>query len=1580
MNITGQINNIITNNIFSGYYVKHHNRGIRPRLFEFSSPFFSYLNFDTPYEATLRSGDTIAAAGRKIRDSDTPAQSDRSGVLYYYDRADLYGLCHGFGHDIKTFHSGFNFYNAFYPAGYFAPPFGENVSIFKANLDGYANLDNGACAPLSVTDYNEQFGIVSRAAEDVGITTATLTQNIYAQIVSPKEVCPPDVAVTNYFDEVNFLRIPGTTQALGGMDANNNNPIPTSLDNFAIKTNGRYKLTSDVDHNYIEFSGGKPIPSYSFNDQENKLNNTLCLASLMETEISFGRGTNGIQLVDAPDILFGGIGDQVSFAGADPWHYWHFTFRENAATLPFLNNFTPIRGPGITNRSLSEGTQLFLPILSSEDSYWQNRQCPDTVDFLPWTFGASIYACPSEHFDIPYYAATKRFGFYGARFVNSCKKLLMVYPWSGVSQATELPQSNTHYPLDLDTTEPDGIDEVDGVGRWSFSDYDNLLRTAKAEERYSNMYAFNKGFFIWANSGYIAQQPEFNQLQAYNGFSSAYSSLLQKFQFVFTNGLTSFTGSEPMVMIVSGLAASDASVVDSGIQSDILFNNNAYLDFRHIIDSVVTGTGIYNWTAIEDKFAYYVSDGVGINETFYSSIVSGREKRILTRYFENFIRGNPIDLYPLNHIPFSFDKSNDYLTHSGWGRSPHTFGKNSVLPEISRRYFEGAYGNASALTGLADILNALSIAQDTFYYPGFFNDLRFNKTTPKPTYEVTTSGFILDTINRKFSPSGWLAIGYNEVGALDANFSCFTPIFVQSPLPKVFCKVGQAPTLRIYAVDYHSIPEDKMSLKYPEVAYWCEKLKLFSPKKENLYPLKYKWHRVKKTDYDGFIASGDFNKAESSNPTGEWCCLEGDGKNCTVIHPKECFPPFVTGTTIDYAFLKGAKFNKDDQYYYFCLASGRFGVRISNKSELVIEDWARFDVSFKNAMNASNGLRVDFEVYDKNDSLNIVSFSSSQDSPSYDGYELDVNAIPETVIEQKIPPPNAGFGAVTAYRFIGPIGYVGTTRSYAPSTLKDTRGLRETYGRLLDYGSLIKFSKQLSQQEGDLLYGYKHLPTCENYTLPAGKKGVRVMAYCGGYKLSHWALQQKAFAAQDSRFGAKWQTLSHVGELYPPTPYTADIDNPTFAVGQFQWGNNLGAIKRFGQASNNTTDDIVFLGGSSPNGNVADDLINQVKKQVLSDTTLAGINCGFSAYGVGRDMLYYIEAFERFYLICDLVKKKNVQNLSFMCPGLRETNSATQYFWLGKPTNTYLERRPMYGPYAYQWRVRRHNRDRNGNGISEGFYSPSLAKRYELLYDAPAIYGLYVRESANSAYANLVSEVQTKRATAIGNVDFTTFRNVWFGKGNSEEGTFAPYGSIFFTCDENRAGYSANLCDYVETAGSLAGSPDTQSYGCSEKSLNAGNCFDPCISLRYAQGFFPGGKTQDLFSYQPNTSTNLAQKKIIRLVPVANYKGSVVNTVDEQSQADKDVYFRSPINTPHARIWRGFEHINNSFGSTTETIVGATPCQDGGADHCNYMTATIHLGAGNMSSILKGDTTSFNESQNFASNLYSAVNIRGESN
>jgi hypothetical protein len=1574
---TGTLNQV-QNNIFSGFYYQRIT-GVKGKFYEFSSPSNPISNFSTPYDAIYFNpnfnGNRITGVGKRIKNG-CSIQGDRSGALYFYNNLKIYGLCHGFGQNDLTFYSGYNFYNAFYPAGYFSPPFGENISIFKANLDGYETLKNGACNSLSVTEYNEHFGITSKSSSDADLTSSTLTANIFAPIVSPKEACPPEVTLASYFDEVQFSQIPGASQALGGIDFHNNNPIPTSLDSFDIRVNGRYSLTQDVDNNYfVVFTGGRPVPSYTISNQQNKLNNALCLASIMETSVSIGRGTNGLQLIEAPDALFGAIGDQVSFAGVDNYHYWQFIFKENADTLPFYNNFVAKDNLSsrTRRRAAGEGTPLFAPVLASDEYYWQNRQCPSVVDFLPWTFGASIYACPSEHFDVPYYAALKKFGFYGTRFLNTCKSLTLDFPLSGVENALELPTNTGNQALSDGETEPD---EIDKEGSWTFSAYNNLLKVANAEDRYANMYALNRAFFLWANSGLIFSGADYNNLIATNlTIAPLFNNLLQKFANVFISGFPSFTGNEPNLVLK--VTNDIFTLVSSGTTSDILLTNDEYIKFKNSIQGLLNPTEQVLWNNIESQYGSYVASGDTINEEFYRNVVSGREKRLITRYFENIVRGNPIDLYPSNNIVFSFDNAKDYIEHTGWGKRQTSFGKSSILPDINRRYFEGAYGKGGLVSGLVDTLTRFSGLQTDYYYPGFFQDIKINKENPTPTYVRAISGLILDGIGRKFSPSGWLGLGYNEIGALDSNFSCFTPIFVQSPLNRVFCKIGQKPTFRALAVDYHTIPEDKISRRYPEVLYWASRLKLLDCNFNYLYPLRYKWYRINKGLYEGALASGSIiSSAEPSNQTGDWACLEGDGPECSLIHPKDSYPVFtgVHSNPQNYTFIKGAVKNQDDNYYYICVASGRFGVRISNPTELNVEDWLRFDISVKNGLNLVSNVKVDFDVSTYNGQTRTVSFTSTQ-VPKYGGYQQDSFTAAESVVEQKIPPPNAGWGDVTAYRFIGPVGYIGATRTYTPSALKDTRGVREVWGHMLDYGQLVPFEKIISQFEGDALYGYSHLPVCANYGMADGQKGVKSTVYMNGYKVGHWSLPQQAVASLDNQAGVQYTKLGNIGELYPPV--NARYDSPNFGIGHWQWGNNLGAIKRFGKFSDFASQDITFVGGGEVATQEAGNaIIEKVKDKLLGSTDLAGENCGYHRFGLGRNMLYYLEAFERFYILCDPVKKKNVSNKTFMCPGLRMTNSAIQYFWLGRPNNTYLKRRPMYGPYAYQWKVFRHNRDRNGNGISEGFYSMGYGSKYSLQYDAPASFGLYVKKRTSSAYLTNLKDLKTKRDLLVSkyNFDVSNLRNTWFGERRNE-GTSRAYGNVTFSCNPSGSDYKPDICDYVGTALSLATNINFGDHSCPQDLLAKGECFDPCLSMNYSQGFFPGGKSLDLLSHVSQSNINSEGEKNIRLVPLAKISNGAPVFGDEKIDGNDSLQFRNPLNTPHARITQGLKTIALET-ITGKFIGGISPCQDGGSEHCNFITPTIHLG---ISSYLVGEGTAFSQMKNYIANVYeNLANIRGE--
>jgi hypothetical protein len=499
-----------------------------------------------------------------------------------------------------------------------------------------------------------------------------------------------------------------------------------------------------------------------------------------------------------------------------------------------------------------------------------------------------------------------------------------------------------------------------------------------------------------------------------------------------------------------------------------------------------------------------------------------------------------------------------------------------------------------------------------------------------------------------------------------------------------------------------------------------------------------------------------------------------------------------------------------------------------------------------------------------------------------------------------------------------------------------------------------------------------------------GQKGVMVIPKVNGSRITHWTLPQQAVAALDNTAGMPYKKLGHLGELYPPI--TAPLSSigkdgkPIWgragsdpmiggnAVGHWQWGNNLGSIKRFGYFSNSKTNDIVVIGQGVSNILENGTTIGaKLKKQLLKPSSLAGENCGYTPYGLGRNMLYYLEAYGRFYFICDPIKKKNVRNISFMCPGLRSTNSAIQYCWLGHPNNTYVERRAMYGPYAYQWRVRRHNRDRNGNGMSEGFYSMAYDAPFSLMYDAAAIFGLSIKKTSSQRYKTQVKSVLAARATVVpADMSVINLRYNWFGVGGTEGGA-GNYGNFY--CDPHNT--TSSVCNYISAAQSLASDLDFEAYGCPNDRLQKGACFDPCLSIRYAQGFFPGGKVQDMFTNNGKSS----QPQQMRLVSMANFnaRGKVI-TEEEQSKLDPKVFFRSPVNTPHARITRGLNKVENRIYPSGE-VVGMSPCRDGGSDHCNFLTPTIHLQTSSLPMI---DTLSFLSAANYAANLYESYNIRGD--
>ena len=233
-------------------------------------------------------------------------------------------------------------------------------------------------------------------------------------------------------------------------------------------------------------------------------------------------------------------------------------------------------------------------------------------------------------------------------------------------------------------------------------------------------------------------------------------------------------------------------------------------------------------------------------------------------------------------------------------------------PGVMRRYFHGNYASRSSITGhLEDIAKARDKAGEENYYAGLFQDFNCGGDQPRGVY--TAGGLAVAYEGKDIPNKPWITQGHNDVGRVNQGFSCFSPIFIQQPMNTV-CKIGQRPTFRAQAVDYHTIPEDKINKGYPEIDYWTNSLKLTNSRGELKYPVEYQWYRMLKKPANEISegrkakpkgTSFKWDKIEQTfdewfyanepilqkaSITGEWACLEGvsgvGAEDCTMFHPQ----------------------------------------------------------------------------------------------------------------------------------------------------------------------------------------------------------------------------------------------------------------------------------------------------------------------------------------------------------------------------------------------------------------------------------------------------------------------------------------------------------------------------------------------------------------------------------------------------------------------------------------------------------------------------------------------------------------------
>jgi len=285
-----------------------------------------------------------------------------------------------------------------------------------------------------------------------------------------------------------------------------------------------------------------------------------------------------------------------------------------------------------------------------------------------------------------------------------------------------------------------------------------------------------------------------------------------------------------------------------------------------------------------------------------------------------------------------------------------------------------------------------------------------------------------------------------------------------------------------------------------------------------------------------------------------------------------------------------------------------------------------------------------------------------------------------------------------------------------------------------------------------------------------------------------------------------------------------------------------------------------------------------------------------------------VETADTYYFLCETggIKPKRLKNHSHIAGGLRTGRPGLQYNFLGKPNNARLKWTSMPGPYAFQWKVERHNRDRNGNGMPLCFYSYIHEARIDNLYDAAAVYGALRRIIITPFEKQNAKKLQLLRSAAFASAGIGISSSI--NSIRAIQGTIGPDDGSKLGCGATRFDLSRNtptreIAQYLSFGEGYG--PSISSFGCPP---NSRSCLPPCISLKYPNGYDPKGAKSEVGGQNRYRfiTTPYAQSKS----PPLHLHG----------------YKKDDIKIQRIRM---------------------TPCEDGSnfnKDLCNYLTPTLHVG------------------------------------
>jgi hypothetical protein len=226
-----------------------------------------------------------------------------------------------------------------------------------------------------------------------------------------------------------------------------------------------------------------------------------------------------------------------------------------------------------------------------------------------------------------------------------------------------------------------------------------------------------------------------------------------------------------------------------------------------------------------------------------------------------------------------------------------------------------------------------------------------------------------------------------------------------------------------------------------------------------------------------------------------------------------------------------------------------------------------------------------------------------------------------------------------------------------------------------------------------------------------------------------------------------------------------------------------------------------------------------------------------------------------------------------------------------------------------------------------GMYSYATDGPFSMMYDLPAVYGLYLKSAAkdpNEEMINVLKAIRTIYFAGSSNGAGIFKKNVEFNSSSNDDqtthwcGVPAPGNSCNFTEPANESTSTA-YCLYPNYARAVANNQSLYLYGCPAEGIKAGTCFPPCLSLRYDQGLIPGGKALDLFGNGGTTPD--------RIVGDATFNNHL-NLNKEK------------ILGPRYTAW-----AQNTTSLPNDSYKSINPTVGGGSDHCNYVTPTAWIGS-----------------------------------